>query len=170
MKLAGGVAQGRSAPRFAAQTFTAWFGGHVARDESAPPVLLWPDTFTNYFEPDVGRAAVEILESAGFRVTLPAGSVCCGRPLYDYGMLGLARRSLLRTLDTLRPQLEAGVPVVGLEPSCLAVFRDELVNMLPGNLDAQRLKAQSYMLSEFLAEHAPGFVPPRRRLADHAAR
>jgi Fe-S oxidoreductase len=124
-------------------------------------VLLWPDTFTNYFEPEVGIAAVEVLESAGFRVTLPDGHVCCGRPLYDYGMLDLARRYLTRTLDVLRPHIEAGTPVIGLEPSCLAVFRDELVNMLPGNLDAQRLKAQSYVLSEFLAERVPGYQPPR---------
>jgi FAD/FMN-containing dehydrogenase/Fe-S oxidoreductase len=161
VKLAGGVAQGRDTPRFAARTFTAWFEGHTPRYPAAPPVLLWPDTFTNYFEPDVGVAAVQVLESAGFRVTLPRRRVCCGRPLYDYGMLDLARRYLTRTLETLRPQIEAGIPVIGLEPSCLAVFRDELVNMLPGNLDARRLAAQSYVLSEFLADHAPGWDPPR---------
>ena len=161
VKLAGGVAQGRDAPRFAAETFTAWFRGHVPRDESAPPVLLWPDTFTNYFEPAVGIAATEVLEAAGFRVMLPDRPVCCGRPLYDYGMLDLARRYLLRTLEALRPHLAAGVPVIGLEPSCLAVFRDELVNMLPGDVDAQRLKAQSYVLAEFLTSRAPGFTPPR---------
>jgi Fe-S oxidoreductase len=76
-------------------------------------------------------------------------------------MLDLARRYLTRTLDALRPQIEAGIPVIGLEPSCLAVFRDELVNMLPGDVDAQRLKSQSYVLSEFLADHAPGWTPPR---------
>jgi Fe-S oxidoreductase len=161
VKLAGGIAQNRDAPRFAAQTFTAWFAGHTPRDPDAPPVLLWPDTFTNYFEPDVGIAAVQVLESAGFRVTLPERWVCCGRPLYDYGMLDLARRFLTRTLDVLRPQIEAGIPVIGLEPSCLATFRDELVNMLPGNVDAQRLKTQSYVLSEFLAEHAPAWSPPQ---------
>ena len=162
-KAAAGVAQDRDAPAFAAQTFTAWFAGHRPRHPDAAPVLLWPDTFTNYFEPEVGIAAVEVLESAGFRVTLPDGHVCCGRPLYDYGMLTLARRYLTRTLDVLRPHIEAGTPVIGLEPSCLAVFRDELVNMLPGNLDAQRLKAQSYVLSEFLSQRVPGYQPPRLR-------
>jgi FAD/FMN-containing dehydrogenase/Fe-S oxidoreductase len=161
VKLAGGIAQDRDAPRFAGESFAAWFAAHAPRDPSAPPVLLWPDTFTNYFEPEVGIAAVQVLESAGFRVTLPDRWVCCGRPLYDYGLLDLARRYLTRTLEVLRPQLEAGTPVIGLEPSCLAVFRDELVNMLPGDLDAQRLKAQSYVLSEFLADHAPGWTPPQ---------
>jgi FAD/FMN-containing dehydrogenase/Fe-S oxidoreductase len=159
VKLAGGVAQDRDAPRFAAQTFTAWFETHTPRYPDGPPVLLWPDTFTNYFEPDVGIAAVQVLESAGFQVTLPDGHVCCGRPLYDYGMLSTARRYLNRTLTTLRPQIQAGVPVIGLEPSCLAVFRDELVNMLPDDVDAQRLTSQSYVLSEFLA--GQGFTPPR---------
>ena len=81
------------APRFAAETFAAWFRGHVPRDESAPAVLLWPDTFTNYFEPAVGIAAVEVLEAAGFRVMLPGRPVCCGRPLHDYGMLDLAQNT-----------------------------------------------------------------------------
>ena len=161
VKLAGGVAHGRDVPRFADQSFTAWFAGRTPRDPEAPPVLLWPDTFTNYFEPEIGMAAVEVLEAAGFRVTLPDGHVCCGRPLYDYGLLDLARRFLTRTLEVLRPQLEAGIPVIGLEPSCLAVFRDELVNMLPGDLDAQRLRSRSYVLSEFLTRHAPGYTPPR---------
>ena len=161
VKLAGGIAQDRDAPKFAKRTFTDWFAGHAAPDAEAPPVLLWPDTFTNYFEPDVGKAAVEVLESAGFRVTLPERHVCCGRPLYDYGMLDAARRYLLRTLDTLRPQIEQGVPVVGLEPSCLAVFRDELPNMLPHDTDARRLSGQSYTLAEFLRAKAPDFTPPR---------
>jgi Fe-S oxidoreductase len=126
-------------------------------------VLLWPDTFVSYFEPHVGIAAVEVLEAAGFRVTLPDRWVCCGRPLYDYGLLGIARRYLTRTLDLLRPQIEAGVPVIGLEPSCLAVFRDELVNMLPHDSDAKRLRAQSYLLSEFLTRKAPDYQPPQLR-------
>ncbi|HEY9241059.1 MAG TPA: FAD-binding and (Fe-S)-binding domain-containing protein [Streptosporangiaceae bacterium] len=162
-KAAAGVAQDRTPPAFAPQPFTVWFAGHTPRNPDAPPVLLWPDTFTNYFEPEIGVAAVEVLESAGFRVTLPTGHVCCGRPLYDYGMLSLARRYLTRTLDVLRPQIEAGIPVIGLEPSCLAVFRDELVNMLPDDVDAQRLKAQSYLLSEFLVQRAPDYQPPRLR-------
>jgi Fe-S oxidoreductase len=162
-KLAGGVAPQRHPPPFATQTFRSWFAGHTPRYPDAPPVLLWPDTFVNYFEPQVGIAAVEVLEAAGFRVTLPDRWVCCGRPLYDYGLLGIARRYLTRTLDVLRPPIEAGVPMIGLEPSCLAVFRDELVNMLPHDEDAKRLRAQSYVLSEFLTRKAPDYRPPQLR-------
>jgi FAD/FMN-containing dehydrogenase/Fe-S oxidoreductase len=161
VKALGGVARERSVPRFATQPFTSWFAGHPARNPDGPPVLLWPDTFTNYFEPQLGRDAVTVLEAAGFRVLMPDRPVCCGRPLYDYGMLTLARRYLHRTLDAVRPALDAGVPVVGLEPSCVAVFRDELANLLPNDPDAQRLHAHSYPLSEFLARHAGDWPIPR---------
>ena len=106
-------------------------------------VLLFPDTFSNRFHTHVGRAAVEALEAAGFAVELPEGHVCCGRPLYDYGFLGLARRYLRRMLARLRPWLDEGVPVVGLEPSCVAVFRDELPKLMPGPAAEQARKASS---------------------------
>jgi Fe-S oxidoreductase len=124
-------------------------------------VLLWPDTFTNYFAPEIGQDAVLVLEAAGFHVLLPERPLCCGRPLYDYGMLSLAKRYLRRVLRELRPLLSAGVPVVGLEPSCLTVFRDELTNLFPEDGDAQRLHAQSLVLSEFLGQHAPNWPRPR---------
>ncbi|HEU5007113.1 MAG TPA: FAD-linked oxidase C-terminal domain-containing protein [Jatrophihabitantaceae bacterium] len=161
VKAAGGVAQERDVPRFATQTFTDWFAGHTARDPDAPPVLLWPDTFTNYFSPDIGKDAVAVLEAAGYRVVLPGKPLCCGRPLYDYGMLTLARRYLRRVLGELAPLLSAGVPVVGLEPSCLTVFRDELTNLFPEDGDAQRLHAQSFVLSEFLDQRASEWPLPR---------
>ncbi len=94
-------------------------------------VLLWPDTFNNYFLPTTARAAVEVLETAGFRVTVPQANLCCGRPLYDFGMLDRAERLLLEILDQLEPEIEAGIPIIGLEPSCVAVFRDELLNLFP---------------------------------------
>jgi Fe-S oxidoreductase len=123
-------------------------------------VILWPDTFTNFFESEVGAAAVEALEAAGFAVTVPQGHLCCGRPLYDYGFLDLARRYLGRTLRALRAEIRAGVPVVGIEPSCVAVFRDELTKMLPHDEDAKRLSAQTFHLAEFLAAQEE-FQPPR---------
>jgi Fe-S oxidoreductase len=123
-------------------------------------VLLWPDTFTNYFEPEVGFAAVEELEDAGLHVTMPTGHVCCGRPLYDYGFLGLARRYLERLLGTLRDEIREGVPIVGVEPGCVSVFRDELTKMLPTDEDAKRLAKQTFHLAEFLGGHVGGYVPP----------
>ena len=98
-----------------------------------PPVLLWPDTFNNYFHPATARAAVEVLEAAGFHVIVPQANLCCGRPLYDFGMLDRAQALLLEILDELSPEIEAGIPIVGLEPSCVAVFRDELLNFFPND-------------------------------------
>jgi Fe-S oxidoreductase len=161
-KSAAGVARERDVPRFARQTFVDWFAAHPERNRDGRDVLLWPDTFTNYFAPEIGADAVQVLEAAGFHVVLPpARGLCCGRPLYDYGMLSLARRYLRRVLRALAPQIRAGTPLVGIEPSCLAVFRDELRNMFPQDADAQRLCAQSLTLSEFLAQHADDWPVPR---------
>src|SRR6185295_9428917 len=96
-----------------------------------PRVLLYADTFTNFFEPEIGEAAADVLEDAGFRVALPKHHLCCGRPLYDYGFLGLAKRLLRRNVEALRDAVRAGVPIVGLEPSCVATFRDELPALFP---------------------------------------
>jgi Fe-S oxidoreductase len=116
-------------------------------------VLLWPDTFNNFFHPETAKAALLVLEGLGFDVLLPP-QLCCGRPLYDYGFLNMARRRLEETVAALRPQIRAGVPMVGLEPSCIAVFRDELVAMLPGDADAKRLSEQTWTLSEFIGRYA----------------
>ncbi len=113
-------------------------------------VLLWPDTFNNYLQSGVLDAAVDVLEDAGYRVEIPPRPLCCGRPLYDFGMLGTAQRLWRKTLRTLRPWIRAGVPVVGVEPSCVAAFRDELGNLFPHDEDATRLAGQTSMLSEFL--------------------
>ncbi|MDQ3944846.1 MAG: heterodisulfide reductase-related iron-sulfur binding cluster, partial [Actinomycetota bacterium] len=119
-------------------------------------VVLWPDTFTDHFHPDVAKAAVDVLEAADFAVSVPDVWVCCGRPLYDFGFLSHARRLLRRTLRLFAREIERGTPIVVLEPSCAAVFRDELPNLLPRRLDARRLAVQTMLLSEFLDEHAPG--------------
>jgi Fe-S oxidoreductase len=161
-----GLSPERPLPRFAPETFRSWF-------ERRPPVqgerrvLLWPDTFTNHLRPEPGRAAVEVLEAAGYAVELPRAGLCCGRPLYDYGMLERAKRQLRRILEALREPIAAGVPVVGLEPSCVAVFRDELVNLFPDDQAATRLSAQTFFLAEFLERE--GYRPPRftRRAVVH---
>ena len=130
----------------------------VAKDKDAEPasttpeVLLWADTFNNYFVPSTAKAAVEVLETAGFRVLVPRANLCCGRPLYDFGMLDRAERLLLEILDQLEPEIAAGIPVVGLEPSCVAVFRDELTNLFPHDERARALSKQTFLLSEFLEQ------------------
>jgi Fe-S oxidoreductase len=102
-----------------------------------------------------------VLEATGFEVVVPRASLCCGRPLYDYGMLRLARRLLRQLLDGLRDEIRAGTPVVALEPSCGAVFRNELTNMLPDDEDAKRLARQTYTIGEFLAREAAAWEMPR---------
>ncbi|HLJ80240.1 MAG TPA: FAD-linked oxidase C-terminal domain-containing protein, partial [Ktedonobacterales bacterium] len=167
-KLVGGIAFEREIPTFAPQTFVSWFrererGPRNSGTSQRSRVMLWPDTFNNHFHPETAIAAVEVLEAAGYDVVIPARSLCCGRPLYDFGMLDTAERLLRQILDTLRPQIEAGVPIVGLEPSCISVFRDELVNLFPNDADARRLKEQTFMLSEFLAQKAESYEPPTLR-------
>jgi Fe-S oxidoreductase len=123
-------------------------------------VILWADTFNNHFHPRTAQAAVEVLEAAGFDVNVPQAELCCGRPLYDWGMLDDAKDALRRILGALREPIEAGTPIVVLEPSCASVFRDELVNFFPNDALARRLSEQTFLLSEFLRQKAPHFTPP----------
>jgi Fe-S oxidoreductase len=163
-KFLGGIAQERHMPPFARETFKSWFAKRPARNHGKPPVILWADTFNNHFHPEVAKAAVEVLEHAGFQVWVPEASLCCGRPLYDFGMLDAAKGLLRQILTTLQPQIEAGIPVVGLEPSCMSVFRDEMINLMPGSHDAGRLRKQSFLLSEFLdakVNDYQEYQPPR---------
>ncbi|WP_103380931.1 FAD-binding and (Fe-S)-binding domain-containing protein [Pseudonocardia dioxanivorans] len=149
-KLAAGIDLRRPLPPFASQTLQQWFaerGG--TRNPDGRRVVLFPDTFTNHLHTDVGVACVEAIEAAGWRVVMPQVHVCCGRPLYDYGFLDVADRYLRRVLDVLRDDIRAGTPVVGMEPSCLAVFKDELLKMLPHDDDARRLAGNAYHFGEF---------------------
>jgi Fe-S oxidoreductase len=151
-----GISPQRAIPAFAGVSFRSWFSRRKPTNSSAPPVVLWPDTFNNYFHPDTAIAAVEVLEAAGFQTHLPEANVCCGRPLYDFGMLDRAKKLLLNTLDILEREIALGVPIVVLEPSCASVFRDELLNLFPDDSRAQKLSTQVFLLSEFLerkAEH-----------------
>lgn len=157
MKPFSGVAKERRMPRFARSTFRERFAERRAsarRNENGRRVVLWPDTFNNHFTPDTAIAAVDVLERAGYHVTIPRKRVCCGRPLYDWGFLGRAKKLLRETLDVLRPELDEGLAVIGLEPSCVSVFRDELVNLFPSDPYAKRLSRAAMTLSEFIAsEH-----------------
>jgi FAD/FMN-containing dehydrogenase/Fe-S oxidoreductase len=161
--LLAGLAPERRPPAFAPQRFTRWFRRREpsrAGRATGTPVVLWADTFNNCFHPETARAAVEVLERAGFQVSVPRGDLCCGRPLYDYGFLGLARRRLLSVLDALEPAIRAGTPIVVLEPSCASVFRDELPNLLSRHENARRLTGQIVTLDELLIRQAPHFRWP----------
>lgn len=161
VKWAGDIAPERKLPEFATVTFKEWFFQRGPRNQGQPSVLLWPDTFTNYFHPEIGVAAVDVLEDAGFQVILPRASLCCGRPLYDFGMLPKAKALLQDILEKLQPAITAGIPMVGLEPSCVAVFRDELHGLFPNDRRAQRLKEQTFTLAEFLEKHASAYAIPK---------
>jgi FAD/FMN-containing dehydrogenase/Fe-S oxidoreductase len=181
VKWALDVAPERRLPAFAARSFRRGFlagpkqeARRKEREERAPSaqslvpssqppapspqrVLLWPDCSNNYFHPEVAHAAVAVLESAGFTVAIPRHRLCCGRPLYDHGMLSAARRRLTEILESLRDDLEAGTPIVGLEPSCVSVFRDELLRFFPDDPLARKLSQQALFLTEFLVK--TGSVP-----------
>jgi Fe-S oxidoreductase len=155
------LAPEREMPRFAPVSFQQW-----ARTNHVPPasncdVILWADTFNNYFHPETSRAALDVLRAAGCTVGIPGGHLCCGRPLYDFGLLREAKAYLQRILQVLGPEIDAGRPIVVLEPSCASVFRDELRNLFPSDARADRLRRQTFLLSEFLQDQTPGFQPPR---------
>jgi FAD/FMN-containing dehydrogenase/Fe-S oxidoreductase len=176
-----GLAAQREIPRFAENSFRHWLqnresekmrvnaGQTSATIQKRTEVVLWIDTFNNYFHPETSQAALEILEDAGFEVTTSRQHLCCGRPLYDFGMLDEAKKYLTRILQALGPQIDAGLPIVVLEPSCASVFRDELVNLLPSDQRAKKLRAQTFLLSEFLERQAPGYMPDQfaRRILVH---
>ncbi|NAS20802.1 FAD-binding protein [Herbidospora sp. NEAU-GS84] len=152
----------RELPAFAPETLQHWFRRRGPRGDGARgKVLLWPDTFTNGFHPQVGRAAVEVIEDAGWRVVLPPGPVCCGLTWISTGQVDTARRVLGRTVRLLAGHLREGGLVVGLEPSCTAVFRGDAEELFPADLDVRRLRNQTVTLAELLTRHSPGYRPPR---------
>ena len=156
-KRVAGVAAERNLPRFAAAPFKKEFE-KTKRGRTGDPVLLFADTFNNHFRPQTALAAVEVLEAAGCAVEVPRERVCCGRPYFDFGMLDRARASLEKLVGALAPRVDAGAPLVVLEPGCLSVFRDELAQLLPGDARAARLAARAVSLGELLA--ARGWTPP----------
>ena len=163
VKKAGGIDVQRELPQFADDRFTSWFSRRpaAAAAPSRGRAVLWPDSFVNNFQPEIGKAAVAVLESAGFAVEVPRRTVCCGLTWISTGQLRTAKSVLRRTLKTLGPALRAGTPVVVLEPSCAAVFRADLPELLYGDQDAHRLADQTYTLGELLANEAPDWRPPQ---------
>ncbi len=163
-----GIAPQRALPRFATRSFCAQFDA-LQRGRRDPAradgmrrgdaVILFPDTFSNYFRPQSALAAVRVLEDSGARVSLPQEKLCCGRPYYDFGMLDKAKASLEKIVAALAPQIESGTPVVVLEPGCHSVFRDEMVKLLPGDAAAEKLARQTVSLGELLENR--GWQPRR---------
>jgi FAD/FMN-containing dehydrogenase/Fe-S oxidoreductase len=149
-KTLGGIDRRRPLPTFAPITLQQWFASRPVVNAGGPRVVLFPDTFNNRLHTDVGVACVEALEAAGWQVVMPQGHICCGRPLYDYGFLDVAERYLHQLISRLRNEIRAGTPIVGMEPSCLAVFKDELPKLFPHDDDADRLVRNSYHFAEFL--------------------
>jgi Fe-S oxidoreductase len=173
-----GVAQQRRLPRLAPQSyqhlhskalkgtgFSPYINSKKADGALAPEgrqvVVLWPDTWNNYYHPQTLAAADSVLTQAGFRVEIPRGHICCGRPLYDFGLLGAARNYLAKVLNRMAPQIHAGLPFIFLEPSCASVFKDELLELFPSDLRAQRLSRQVWLLADWLAAQAPDWATGR---------
>ena len=153
------LAPQRELPQLAPVSFQRWVSKQQSANDGKPSVVLWPDTFNNYFKPEASQAAFEVLTHAGFSVHVPRNHLCCGRPLYDFGMLDKAKQYLQRIMRVLAPEIDAGLPIVILEPSCASVFRDELRNLFPEDARAERLRRQTFLLSEFLQQNA--YQPPQ---------
>jgi Fe-S oxidoreductase len=160
-KFAAGMPQQRQIPAFAPYTFKSWFRRNKPQSNSGQRVILWADTFNNYFFPETAQAAVEVLTDAGCNVEVPKQHLCCGRPLYDYGFLDLAKSYLHKIMNALRDDIEAGTPIVVLEPSCASVLRDELNEMMPRDPLANKLVSQTFLLSEFLEKKVEDYRPPK---------
>lgn len=160
-KFAGGIAQSRRIPPFASQTYMDWRRRNPTFNPNGKRVLLFPDTFNNYFRPASAIAATLVLEAAGWQVIVPSKPVCCGRPLYDWGMLDTAEHWLCKLMDELHGEVISGTPVVGLEPACVATFRDELPDLFPRDRTAKKLKENSFLFSEFLDRHCQNFELPK---------
>jgi len=129
-----------------------WDSSHNPQPPAQQKVVLWPDTWNNYYHPQTLSAAASVLTQAGFQVQTPRGHICCGRPLYDFGFLHAARAYLAKVLERMAPEIDAGLPFIFLEPSCASVFKDELLELHPNNPHAQRLSRQVWLLADWLAQ------------------
>jgi Fe-S oxidoreductase len=159
VKWLANIAPERKVPSLARRSFRSTF----EPIGEGPRVILWPDTFNDSFQPDVLHAAANVLAAAGYRVEIPRHRLCCGRPLFEYGWLARAREVMRTTIAALAADIDQGVPIVGVEPTCVAAFRDELRALLPSSERAERLAASVKTLGEFL-ESVPSAREPQRVL------
>jgi FAD/FMN-containing dehydrogenase/Fe-S oxidoreductase len=154
--LFGGMDTRRSIPRFARQPFRNWWNKRATASPASPKrVVLWADSFSDNFSPEIGRAAVDVLEAAGYQVFVPGRSVCCGLTWITTGQLDGARRKLSELVEVMHPFVADGVPIIGLEPSCTAVLRSDLVELLPGDERAVAIAANTHTLAELLSAPEP---------------
>ena len=164
VKRIAGIAREREMPRLAAKSYQklrSQGSNGLKQEPSVRQVLLWPDTWNNYYHPSTLTAAETVLTEAGFAVEVPKEHVCCGRPLYDFGFLDEARSYLRRVLDQLGHEIDGHTPIIFLEPSCASVFKDELLEFFPDDARAQQLSKQVWLLADWLAAQAPDWVPGR---------
>ena len=147
-----GIDRRRSLPSFAPQTFQQWFARH-APNRNAPngKVILWDDTFLSHNEPEIGVAAVKVLEAAGFEVLILKNRKCCGRPMVSKGLLKDARKNAEYNVQLLLPYVRQGIPIVGVEPSCVTMFREEYIDFLR-NEEARLVARNTYFIEEFLVK------------------
>jgi FAD/FMN-containing dehydrogenase/Fe-S oxidoreductase len=163
-----GLAPQRELPRLAPHPFSTSLpkprpGKGTSRSAGPDRIqaILWPDTWNNYFHPHVLHSAGRVLVHAGFSLQTPRRHVCCGRPLYDFGMLTEARAYLRNILNRFAKQIDAGLPFILLEPSCASVFQQELLNFFPRDPRAQKLAAQTHLFADALAKFTPTYVPTK---------
>jgi Fe-S oxidoreductase len=157
------ISRHRTLPPFASRTFRQQFA-RLRKNDDGIPVVLFVDTFVNFNHPEIGVAAVAVLEAAGYRVTLAPGQTCCGRAMISKGLLARARSQARRNLAALTPAVEAGVPIIGIEPSCLVTLRDEYGEFFPNDSRAEALAGDSFLIEEFLTRADPHGVRPIDRI------
>ena len=157
----GAGLEDRTIPKFATQSLQDWWKDRPTVTGDRGTVVLWPDTFTNRFEPDIGRAAVEVMEDAGWTVAIPTEPLCCGLTWISTGQLKTARKQLRHAAGVVSDHLHRGDLVVGLEPSCTAALRSDGPDLLPEDLDVKKLGSSTVTLAELLREHTPGWEAPQ---------
>jgi Fe-S oxidoreductase len=155
-KWAAGIDRRARLPSFASQTFRSWFRERT-KGMGGERIVLWPDTFNNHFRPRTLVAATQLLARAGFQVVIPSEPLCCGRPLYDWGFLDQAKQRFERIFHVMREDIEAGTPVILVEPACASTFKDELLNLMPARVEAQRLAKQVHYVADFVADRIDRF-------------
>ncbi len=148
-----GVTAERELPAFARETFRQWFRKQ-SWPEQGPRVVMFADSFNNHHTPPIAEAAARFLRATGHTVELPGPRVCCGRTYLSKGAVHDAQVRALRTVETLFPYAEQGVPIVGLEPSCILTLRDEFLSLLPGEPRAEVVAEAAMTFDEYIARRA----------------